>query len=981
MMLRVVLCNLGWLIASLAVAQDFSLVPGVVVNHSPKSSGKYVGSPSIVILPNGDYVASHDLFGPNSNQGSSPTSKIFRSTDRGQTWSHAADLNGQFWSNLFVYQNDLYLMGTSKEYGKVIIRKSTDGGTTWTTPSTSATGQLTPVDGYHTAPVPMTIYGGRIWRGFEDIFAGGGWGPQFRSFVMSAPIGSDLLNAANWTVTNSLPGNQQWLGGTFGGWLEGNVVVTPDDKLINILRVDERQYAAVVDINPATQTSTFDVESGFIDYPGGEKKFQIRYDSQSQKYWALSSPTLPQHVGDPTQRNALGVMSSKDLRTWSTEAIVLYHPDTVNHAFQYPDWQFDGNDLIVASRTAYDDGLGGAARAHDANFLTFHRINNFRDLKPKHVLVADANSDRVLRYQTLAGESWVPFGTFASGSYAGAPLDLPFGLISDDDGYVYVGEQKDGGRILRFDAAGNFLDVVAKDGVNFTGRPEALISGPNNTLLLSVAFGTSSDRIYKIDPTSNTTSLLVDTSFAGGTLNNPRAMAIGPDGNLYVADRENDRIRKFDATTGAFLGNFWSGDHPQGLVWDEVNQKFFATTLATTELIEISPNGDTSTVYSTHDLGISPGMTTVGGSVFWSDFQNGNINELTGNNQKRTVVTGLNGPGHLLSVDQPRERTWTLNAAGSWENVDHWQVFWGVPNSTEEIAVFGNAISTSRTVILDQNETVAGLRFASTHAYALAGAGNLTIDDADERAEIDVVSGNHQLQVEVDLGSDVQVKVNQNAAITFQNVLRLHGHDLHKVGAGTLTINGSLDTGGGQVVLGAGSLAGNGAIAGGFANEGGTVSPGNSPGRLSIEGDFWQGSTGTLQIEIAGTEAGRFDVLDVAQEFHAGGTVQFLLVDGFQPSLGDQFQVLHFARAVSEFDLVRLPDLKSGLAWDTSKLLEPGGGFVSVVAVPVPEVGTCALLLPCYFVFCPTYSSSHQRRQCDLRNISTVPTIRWELIT
>jgi hypothetical protein len=36
--------------------------------------------------------------------------------------------------------------------------------------------------------------------------------------------------------------------------------------------------------------------------------------------------------------------------------------------------------MLVASRTAYDDGLGGAANAHDANYLTFHRVGKFREL-------------------------------------------------------------------------------------------------------------------------------------------------------------------------------------------------------------------------------------------------------------------------------------------------------------------------------------------------------------------------------------------------------------------------------------------------------------------------------------------------------------------------------------------------------------------------------------------------------------------------
>jgi hypothetical protein len=42
------------------------------------------------------------------------------------------------------------------------------------------------------------------------------------------------------------------------------------------------------------------------------------------------------------------------------------------------DWQFSGKDILVLSRTAFDDEEGGAHRAHDANFLTFHTIRNFR---------------------------------------------------------------------------------------------------------------------------------------------------------------------------------------------------------------------------------------------------------------------------------------------------------------------------------------------------------------------------------------------------------------------------------------------------------------------------------------------------------------------------------------------------------------------------------------------------------------------------
>jgi len=71
-------------------------------------------------------------------------------------------------------------------------------------------------------------------------------------------------------------------------------------------------------------------------------------------------------------------MSSNDLLNWQVHEIILQHPDVINHGFQYVDWLIEGEDLIVASRTAYDDGKELANNNHDANFLTFHRIEGFR---------------------------------------------------------------------------------------------------------------------------------------------------------------------------------------------------------------------------------------------------------------------------------------------------------------------------------------------------------------------------------------------------------------------------------------------------------------------------------------------------------------------------------------------------------------------------------------------------------------------------
>jgi len=86
-------------------------------------------------------------------------------------------------------------------------------------------------------------------------------------------------------------------------------------------------------------------------------------------------------AGNPERtRNAVTLMSSPDLRQWSIRSVVLYHPDVDLHGFQYLDWQFETNDLIAISRTAFDDESGGAHNQHDANDITFHRVTNFRKL-------------------------------------------------------------------------------------------------------------------------------------------------------------------------------------------------------------------------------------------------------------------------------------------------------------------------------------------------------------------------------------------------------------------------------------------------------------------------------------------------------------------------------------------------------------------------------------------------------------------------
>jgi hypothetical protein len=357
-------------------------VPGIVVHHVPAATRNYIGCPSIVVLPDGNYIASHSYFGDGSTNSKS---FVYRSEDRGSTWVRIADIRGQIWSKLFLHNNSIYIIGTDhcdrydgRLNGKMVIRRSDDDGRSWTDATGPDCGLLSDEDGYHTAPTPLVVHDGRIWKGFEyacDPDRG-----TWRAFVISATVNSDLLDRSSWTFSEHISSWKEHQ------WIEGNMVVTPDGQLVDILRTNftgskrcgdqpADEPAAIVRVSQDGTTLRHDPEKDTIRFPGGGTKFTVKFDSLSSKYYTLINP----QNATKRYRNVLSLSTSEDLIHWSITRELIRHPDPLYHAFQYVDWDFDGNDIVYVSRTAYDDGLGGAHRAHDANYLTFDRVVNFRE--------------------------------------------------------------------------------------------------------------------------------------------------------------------------------------------------------------------------------------------------------------------------------------------------------------------------------------------------------------------------------------------------------------------------------------------------------------------------------------------------------------------------------------------------------------------------------------------------------------------------
>ncbi len=125
--------------------------------------------------------------------------------------------------------------------------------------------------------------------------------------------------------------------------------------------------------------------------------------------------------------------------------------------------------------------------------------------------------------------------------------------------------------------------------------------------------------------------------------------------------------------------------------------------------------------------------------------------------------------------------------------------------------------------------------------------------------------------------------------------------------AGGLIVNGELATGSGLVVYQNALLGGSGVIDGNVVNHG-ILSPGNSPGTLTVIGNHTQTSSSVFLMEIAGKND--FDRLLVSGTATLAGSLAVTPYDGYKLEYGQKFTVVNAGKIVGEFDDV---DLSSGL--------------------------------------------------------------------
>lgn len=120
------------------------------------------------------------------------------------------------------------------------------------------------------------------------------------------------------------------------------------------------------------------------------------------------------------------------------------------------------------------------------------------------------------------------------------------------------------------------------------------------------------------------------------------------------------------------------------------------------------------------------------------------------------------------------------------------------------------------------------------------------------------------------------------------------------LGGGTLQLTNPL------LIEEGASLIGTGNLDASLMNAG-LISPGHSAGIVSIEGDFEQVSSGSLQMELFGAQTGvEYDQLMIEGIATLAGSLDISLEDDYVPSGAPSFTLMNYASRVGEFEQVNL---------------------------------------------------------------------------
>jgi len=250
----------------------------------------------------------------------------------------------------------------------------------------------------------------------------------------------------------------------------------------------------------------------------------------------------------------------------------------------------------------------------------------------------------------------------------------PFGVAVDDTGAVYVSDAANSNRIRKIDTDGGVVTVAGgNDGFADGQGTQAAFNTPSGIALdssgnLYVA-DTGNNRIRKITPAGQVTTLAGDgtAGYSDGPamqarFNGPIGLAVDHNGNVFVADTYNDRIRKIStegrvtSIAGAGHPGYADGtaatslfDTPCGVAVTPDGTLFIADT-GNSQVRKLSPDGQVTTLkpvfpnaLAAPDLRQPVGLAlTHDGFVYITELDRGRVVQLAPDGTAQVITSSHN---------------------------------------------------------------------------------------------------------------------------------------------------------------------------------------------------------------------------------------------------------------------------------------------------------------------------------------------------
>jgi hypothetical protein len=407
------------------LANDFH-----VLYESRDPATIYAYTPGICRLDDGRLIATIDqggpgvegLDGPKGTRGEGKTAWqgiVWTSDDHGESWVERARYPFMH-ARPFVAGSRVYVMGHDSD---LTIIASEDNGETWSDPVA-----LTSEQYWHQSACNVLYANNAVYLVMErrTRFNCPGWYvSEIAPVLMKGSVDTDLTRVENWTFASELSFYE--LEASYGsipvpffnpgetapgrsmappGWLESNVVQFQDPNHIwhdpdgRTFHMWMRAHtggtglacvAKVVESADGQMTTMLeDTPAGdpflYVPCPGGQMRYHILYDEPTKLYWLLGSVATdstcrpdcmpPNRYNLPNnERHVQGLHYSANCIDWVPAGIVA-KGDSPGEARHYASMVIDGDDLHVLSRS----GDRRAKTAHDGNLITFHTVQDFRDL-------------------------------------------------------------------------------------------------------------------------------------------------------------------------------------------------------------------------------------------------------------------------------------------------------------------------------------------------------------------------------------------------------------------------------------------------------------------------------------------------------------------------------------------------------------------------------------------------------------------------